>query len=219
MLNLCRQCASKKKCQPRDKDRYIKVQNDKTSSSFRKNNYPSFHLSGLKMKNTRFVHALLAICAATEIAAFAPRPTRTIRSGMTLSVGANDDSVSGEASNTRKQSLVDRRSAMFAAFAAAAVAIPSPALAVKAKNEALCGTGFFEHIYEYKCTAIGDIEDEGYSKSLSQDETGLTDSLMGKLGVDSGDAFGDFDSSSSKSKSKSGSDDKAKKSNDDNGGQ
>ena len=70
--------------------------------------------------------------------------------------------------------------------------------ALKQKNEALCGTGFFEHIYEYKCTAIGDIEDEGYSKGLSQAETGLTDSLMGKLGVDSGDAFGDATESSSK---------------------
>lgn len=170
------------------------------------------------MKNTLLVLAVLAICAASEIEAFATLPTRTTRSCMALSVGANDDSVSGEVSNTRQQPLVDRRSAMFAVVAAVAT-IPSPALALKAKNEALCGTGFFEHIYEYKCTAIGDIEDEGYSKSLSQAETGLTDSLMGKLGVDTSDAFGDFDSQSSKSK-KSGSDDKeAKKNNNGNGGQ
>ncbi len=182
-------------------------------------NQPLLHSSNLKMKNTPFVLVLLAICAASEIAAFATLPTRTTRSGMPLSAGANDDSVSGEASKTRHQPLLDRRSALLVAFAAAAAAVPSPALAVRAKNEALCGTGFFEHIYEYKCTAIGDIEDEGYSKSLSQDETGLTDSLMGKLGVDSGDAFGDFDSNSSKSKSKSGSDDKAKKNKDNDGGQ
>ena len=61
--------------------------------------------------------------------------------------------------------------------------------ALKKKNEALCGTGFFEHIYEYKCTAIGDIEDEGTSKGLSQSETGLTDSLMGKLDLGSDAVF------------------------------
>ena len=54
--------------------------------------------------------------------------------------------------------------------------------ALKPQNEALCGTGFFEHIYEYKCTAIGDIEDEGSVKAMSSDEVGLTDSLMEKLG-------------------------------------
>ena len=97
--------------------------------------------------------------------------------------------------------MMDRRT-VFLGFAAAAAMLPSPAHALKQKNEALCGTGFFEHIYEYKCTAIGDIEDEGYSKGLSQAETGLTDSLMGKLGVDSGDAFGDATDSSTKNDSK-----------------
>lgn len=66
---------------------------------------------------------------------------------------------------------------------------PSSALALKQKNEALCGTGFFEHIYEYKCTSIGDIEDEGTSKELSSAETGVTDSLMGKLGFDTDDVI------------------------------
>ena len=74
----------------------------------------------------------------------------------------------------------------------------SPALALKEKNEALCGTGFFEHIYEYKCTSIGDIEDEGVSKSMSQVENGLTDSLMGKLGFDSGDITDGYDQKSKK---------------------
>ena len=98
-------------------------------------------------------------------------------------------------------SSLDRRTALLGGLSAAAAALacgPSPAHALKQKNEALCGTGFFEHIYEYKCTAIGDIEDEGYSKGLSQAETGLTDSLMGKLGVDTGDAFGDYDASKKK---------------------
>ena len=69
------------------------------------------------------------------------------------------------------------------------LAAPTPAHALKKRNEALCGTGFFEHIYEYKCTAIGDIQDEGYSKALNQAESGLTDGLMGKLRLDSGDNF------------------------------
>lgn len=94
--------------------------------------------------------------------------------------------------------MMDRRTVFLGFATAAAAMLPSPAHALKQKNEALCGTGFFEHIYEYKCTAIGDIEDEGYSKGLSQAESGLTDSLMGKLGVDSGDAFGDATESSSK---------------------
>ena len=55
--------------------------------------------------------------------------------------------------------------------------------ALKPKNEALCGTGFFEHIYEYKCTGIGDIEDEGNAKGMSKSETGISESLMGKLGL------------------------------------
>mmetsp|Transcript_47401 Transcript_47401/g.53014 ORF Transcript_47401/g.53014 Transcript_47401/m.53014 type:complete len:134 (+) Transcript_47401:174-575(+) len=51
-----------------------------------------------------------------------------------------------------------------------AATVPTPALALRNKNEALCGTGFFEHIYVYKCTSIGDIEDEGTSKKLGQVE-------------------------------------------------
>ena len=65
-------------------------------------------------------------------------------------------------------------------------AVP-PAFALKKRNEALCGTGFFEHIYEYKCTEIGDIEDEGYSRAMNAEENGLTDGLMGKLGVIDGE--------------------------------
>ena len=62
---------------------------------------------------------------------------------------------------------------------------PSNANALKPKNDALCGTGFFEHIYEYKCTSIGDIEDEGKTKEMNSNEVGLTDSLMGKLNLSS----------------------------------
>lgn len=96
--------------------------------------------------------------------------------------------------SSRKQEelfAIDRRTTLLATAALllpfATVMAPSPALALKPKNEALCGTGFFEHIYEYKCTAIGDIEDEGTSRVMSKDENGLTDSLMGKLGFDNND--------------------------------
>ena len=74
--------------------------------------------------------------------------------------------------------------------------------ALRPKNDALCGTGFFEHIYEYKCTAIGDIEDEGSAKALNSDEMGITDSLIGKLGVSVEDIKSDNEVRSEVSKSK-----------------
>eukprot|EP00536_Pseudo-nitzschia_multiseries_P003735 jgi/Psemu1/302139/fgenesh1_kg.59_\ len=80
----------------------------------------------------------------------------------------------------------------------ASTSFPSSALALKQKNEALCGTGFFEHIYEYKCTAIGDIQDEGVSKAMNQEETGVTDSLIGKLGFDTADVIESIDSDTKK---------------------
>ena len=55
--------------------------------------------------------------------------------------------------------------------------------ALQERNEALCGTGFFEHFNEFKCTPIGDISDEGTTKSLSDNEMKQVDSLMGKLGM------------------------------------
>ena len=168
------------------------------------------------MKNTRFALVLLAVCTASSggVEAFATLTT-TIQRRVALSMSATDDS---EASDIRKEPSMDRRSALLATVATTVVAVaPSPALALKAKNEGLCGTGFFEHIYEYKCTAIGDIEDEGYSKSMSNAESGMADSLMGKLGVDSGDAFGDFDGSNN-SKSKSSSDKEASKKSNSSGG-
>mmetsp|Transcript_26004 Transcript_26004/g.29091 ORF Transcript_26004/g.29091 Transcript_26004/m.29091 type:complete len:252 (-) Transcript_26004:731-1486(-) len=74
-----------------------------------------------------------------------------------------------------------------------AATVPTPALALRNKNEALCGTGFFEHIYEYKCTSIGDIEDEGTSKKLGQVEINVADNLMAKLGLDTDDALESID--------------------------
>lgn len=59
--------------------------------------------------------------------------------------------------------------------------------ALQPKNEDLCGTGFFENFQEYRCTAIGDISDEGLSKDMNSNEKELAGSLMGKLGVSTND--------------------------------
>jgi len=69
---------------------------------------------------------------------------------------------------------------------------PSPSHALQKKNEALCGTGFFEHFNEFRCTAIGDISDEGNSRKLKDDEVNATDSLMSKMGL-SLDDLGEVD--------------------------
>lgn len=61
--------------------------------------------------------------------------------------------------------------------------VPSMAHAVKERNEALCGTGFFTNIWQYKCTDIGDIADEGVPKDLSSSEQGATESLMSKFNL------------------------------------
>lgn len=61
---------------------------------------------------------------------------------------------------------------------------PQPAMALKERNEALCGTGFFTNIALYKCTDIGDISDEGKSPPLSTTEEGSMQSLLGKMGME-----------------------------------
>ena len=60
---------------------------------------------------------------------------------------------------------------------------PQNALALKPKDEVLCGTGFFTNIAQWKCTEIGDILDEGKPKEFSQNELGSMESLLGKLDV------------------------------------
>ena len=59
----------------------------------------------------------------------------------------------------------------------------SAAAALEARNEMLCGTGFFTNIYQYKCTELGDISDEGKAKKMNIQELGSMESLMGKMGV------------------------------------
>jgi hypothetical protein len=62
---------------------------------------------------------------------------------------------------------------------------PGPAVAVQERNEAFCGTGFFTNIWQYKCTDLGDISDEGVRKELSAAEATATDALLSKLMPDS----------------------------------
>jgi hypothetical protein len=71
----------------------------------------------------------------------------------------------------------------------ASVAVPSSANALEKRNEALCATGFFVNIYQYKCTDIGDIEEDGKPKELSKEEDSSVNSLMGKLGLDESTSF------------------------------
>lgn len=66
------------------------------------------------------------------------------------------------------------------------VGASNEALAVQPRNELLCGTGFFTNIWQYKCTDLGDIEDEGKIKAMSVEEEAKMDSLMGKLGMAGG---------------------------------
>lgn len=62
---------------------------------------------------------------------------------------------------------------------------PVPANAIKPRNEALCNTGLFENFLEFRCTPLGNIEDEGYSKAMSKREQAMTDSLLSKLSFSS----------------------------------
>jgi hypothetical protein len=57
--------------------------------------------------------------------------------------------------------------------------------ALQERNDALCGTGFFTNIWQYKCTVVGDIEDEGTPKDLSAEEKDTVDSLLSKFNLDS----------------------------------
>lgn len=62
---------------------------------------------------------------------------------------------------------------------------PAPAYAVKERNEALCGTGFFTNIAQYMCTEVGNISDEGSSRKMNDQELSSTESLLNKLSTSS----------------------------------
>jgi len=58
------------------------------------------------------------------------------------------------------------------------------AYATQPRNDALCATGFFTNIAQRMCTEIGDITEDGLRTSLTDKQTGITDSLLGKLDLD-----------------------------------
>lgn len=70
---------------------------------------------------------------------------------------------------------------------------PRPAWAIKERNEALCQTGFFTNIMQYRCTEIGDISDEGKAQDLSESQESSTDTLLSKLKLESDNNVQDED--------------------------
>jgi len=72
---------------------------------------------------------------------------------------------------------------IFVTGSGAATTAPRPSWALKPRNEALCGTGFFTNYLEYRCTDIGDISDEGKSTAFSSGDAGAADSLLNKLNL------------------------------------
>jgi hypothetical protein len=75
------------------------------------------------------------------------------------------------------------RRSFCAFFVCGGIVTPRSALGIQPRNEALCGSGFFTNIWQYKCTEIGDIEDEGVAKNLSADDEIALDSLILKLNL------------------------------------
>jgi len=69
--------------------------------------------------------------------------------------------------------------------------LPPPAGAVKERNEALCNTGFFTNIAQYRCTPVGNIWDEGQKTSLSVEEEGATNSLLSKFNFETSESSSD----------------------------
>jgi hypothetical protein len=65
--------------------------------------------------------------------------------------------------------------------ASALISSPLPASALQERNEVLCGTGFFTNIWQFRCTEIGDISDEGVATKLSNAQQESIDSLMSKF--------------------------------------
>jgi hypothetical protein len=92
--------------------------------------------------------------------------------------------------STSTSTLTSRRGFFAGAawFTSVGLVGANEALAVQPRNELLCGTGFFTNIWQYKCTDLGDIEDEGKIKTLSIEEEAHMDSLMDKLGMAGGES-------------------------------
>jgi len=96
-------------------------------------------------------------------------------------------------SQQRQQQIPSRRTFAARVFASTILTsnlLPTEAAyAVKERNEALCGTGFFTNIAQWYCTEIGDISDEGLGKDLSTSQESTVDSLLSKFDMNIGDGI------------------------------
>jgi hypothetical protein len=86
----------------------------------------------------------------------------------------------------------NRRAILVGAFELCSFAIfvglPSVAQAVQPRNEVLCDSGLFDNFLEYRCTPLGNIEDEAAGRNLSESEESTTNSLLSKLMMDQNSA-------------------------------
>lgn len=101
------------------------------------------------------------------------------------------DNVNNRISTTRlllRENESNRRTILVGAFGlcsfASFVGSPSDAQAVQPRNEVLCDSGLFDNFLEYRCTPLGNIEDEGAGRKLSESEESTTNSLISKLMTD-----------------------------------
>ena len=84
------------------------------------------------------------------------------------------------------------------------------AQAVKPRNEALCDSGLFENFLEYRCTPLGNIEDEATGRELSESEELTSSSLMSKLMMEQSAVAATNDGTSSSGPYKEGQEKKLK---------
>ncbi len=114
------------------------------------------------------------------------------QSATVTSVLEHSQTVSTHQEHTNHKVCNSRRKLLTTTFNACAVSSVSiaatapktAAYALQPRNEQFCSTGLFEHFMEYKCTPIGDIQDEGIGKEFTNVEEQTTNSLLSKLGID-----------------------------------
>jgi len=131
-----------------------------------------------------FSPSILALVALGGIRRLPERTNRSPTIGpfqlwetLPQSVGAEDST---------NDPTIKRRSILATALLLPSVIVigATPVRAVKPRNEALCDTGLFDNFLEYRCTPLGNIEDEGAGRKMSESEESATNSLMSKLMMD-----------------------------------
>ena len=102
-------------------------------------------------------------------------------------VSTHQERTNDKVCNSRRKLLTTAFNACAVSSMSIAATTPTTAAyALQPRNEQFCSTGLFEHFMEYKCTPIGDIQDEGIGKELTNVEEQTTNSLLSKLGIDDG---------------------------------